>query len=185
MSLTSDRLLQMGAERIAKLQPRELEVLRLVARRMTSKQIAIQLGISVHTVNGYIADARKKLDGISRQDAATMVAEHDQSDPQKSTPELMRVDDVPRDVTASGREQSEQHTLRDVAERTEWNVSTAEPLAMPPNYLGPEQHDLITLKRLALVAVVAAGLAILVVAALPMSESYQRLANMIEPFQRN
>jgi DNA-binding CsgD family transcriptional regulator len=175
----------MGADRIARLQPRELEVLRLVARRKSSKQIAIELGISVHTVNGYIADARKTLGGVGRQDAATLVAEHDQEGPRKSTPDFMRVDALPDQEAGLGREQCELNILRDVAERVEWNLSIGPSRDMLPEHREPGRHDLITLKRFALVVVVAAGLAVLVVAALPMSESYQRLANMIEPFQRN
>lgn len=49
--------------------PRELDCLSWVARGASSKQIARQLGLSMHTVNAYLASARRKLKAGSRSEA--------------------------------------------------------------------------------------------------------------------
>ncbi|WP_052121543.1 helix-turn-helix transcriptional regulator [Inquilinus limosus] len=49
--------------------PRELDCLAWVARGASSKQIARQLGLSMHTVNAYLASARRKLKAGSRSEA--------------------------------------------------------------------------------------------------------------------
>ncbi|WP_155888817.1 helix-turn-helix transcriptional regulator [Inquilinus limosus] len=52
--------------------PRELDCLAWVARGASSKQIARQLGLSMHTVNAYLASARRKLKATSRSEAVAM-----------------------------------------------------------------------------------------------------------------
>lgn len=49
--------------------PRELDCLSWVARGASSKQIARQLGLSMHTVNAYLASAKRKLKASSRSEA--------------------------------------------------------------------------------------------------------------------
>jgi DNA-binding CsgD family transcriptional regulator len=49
--------------------PRELDCLSWVARGASSKQIARQLGLSMHTVNAYLASAKRKLKAGSRSEA--------------------------------------------------------------------------------------------------------------------
>ncbi|MFE0754806.1 response regulator transcription factor [Inquilinus sp. NPDC058860] len=49
--------------------PRELDCLVWVARGASSKQIARRLGLSMHTVNDYLASARRKLKAASRSEA--------------------------------------------------------------------------------------------------------------------
>lgn len=51
------------------LTPRELEVLRLVARRKTDKEIAAQLDISIHTVKFHIKITCAKLGARNRLEA--------------------------------------------------------------------------------------------------------------------
>lgn len=53
-----------------KLSARELEILRLVARGISNKDIAIRLGLSLRTVKGYLADIFLKLNVGSRTEAA-------------------------------------------------------------------------------------------------------------------
>ena len=48
------------------LTPRQTEVARLVARRMSSKAIARELGISVQTVHDHIFDAASRIPGDGR-----------------------------------------------------------------------------------------------------------------------
>ncbi|WP_297514293.1 response regulator transcription factor [uncultured Caulobacter sp.] len=53
-----------------KLTPREREVLRLVAAHLRSREIARALGVSPKTVENHVQSARRRLSGLSRQDAA-------------------------------------------------------------------------------------------------------------------
>src|SRR5687768_18136534 len=61
-------------EIVKRLTPRERECLRLVARLMTSKQIALELGISKHTVDERIENARKRIGARGRYEAARILA---------------------------------------------------------------------------------------------------------------
>ncbi|MGO1079975.1 response regulator transcription factor [Inquilinus sp. CA228] len=54
------------------LAPQERACLAGVARGASSKQIARQLGLSMHTVNAYLASARRKLKAASRSEAVAM-----------------------------------------------------------------------------------------------------------------
>jgi len=48
---------------------RELDILRLAARGMSNKEIAVQLGVSVRTVKGYLESIFSKLNAASRTEA--------------------------------------------------------------------------------------------------------------------
>ena len=60
---------------------REKETLRLLVRGYDAKSIAQRLGISVHTVNERLRDARRKLAVSSSREAARLLAEAEQDDP--------------------------------------------------------------------------------------------------------
>jgi NarL family two-component system response regulator LiaR len=53
-----------------KLTNRELEILRLVAKGISNKDIALRLGLSLRTVKGYLVDLFLKLNVASRTEAA-------------------------------------------------------------------------------------------------------------------
>ena len=57
------------------------QVLRLVARGMTSKEIAIELGISVASVNDRVEGARAKLGDVRRSTAARWLVESEHPNP--------------------------------------------------------------------------------------------------------
>ncbi len=61
------------SDALARLTPRERRCLELVAQHYDTRQIAAELGISVTTVNGYLADARQKLGARNRKEAARML----------------------------------------------------------------------------------------------------------------
>jgi LuxR family transcriptional regulator, maltose regulon positive regulatory protein len=89
-SASLDRLLELGAELdagrarrilasaggghgpLGDLTPRELDVLRLVAKGLTNKQIAEQLVVSEHTVHRHVTNLLRKLDLPSRTAAAAL-----------------------------------------------------------------------------------------------------------------
>ena len=62
------------ATRVAKLSEGQLECLRLVANHMSSKEIAVELDISPHTVDQRIRIALQTLGVSRRQEAARMVS---------------------------------------------------------------------------------------------------------------
>ena len=58
----------------APLTPRETEVLRLTAKGLTLNEVAAALGISRHTVSGYLKDIYRKLSVGTRAEAALEAA---------------------------------------------------------------------------------------------------------------
>ena len=64
------------------LSEKEKETLRLMLRGYDAKSMAQALGLSVHTVNERLRNARRKLEVSSSKEAARLLADHDASDPQ-------------------------------------------------------------------------------------------------------
>jgi DNA-binding CsgD family transcriptional regulator len=63
----------MNEAMVARLSPRQRDCLRLVwERQATSKEIAVELGISKSTVDGYIREAVEELGARDRRDAAAL-----------------------------------------------------------------------------------------------------------------
>lgn len=61
-------------EAIGSLPPRQLEVLRLVAQHLSTKEIAKALALSPHTVEAHIAALRRRLGGLARAEAGRLLA---------------------------------------------------------------------------------------------------------------
>lgn len=59
---------------VSALSNKERETLRLVTSGLKASSIALELGISVHTVNERLSNARKKLGTTSSLEAARMLA---------------------------------------------------------------------------------------------------------------
>jgi DNA-binding NarL/FixJ family response regulator len=60
----------------AGLTPREAEVLRLVARRLTDKEIAVELSLSPRTVMHHVSSLLAKLGVATRREAAAWAEQH-------------------------------------------------------------------------------------------------------------
>lgn len=60
-------------DRLTQLTPRERDCLRLVGQARSSKEIAIELGLSPFTVDEYVRSATTKLGARNRRDAARQV----------------------------------------------------------------------------------------------------------------
>ena len=80
---------------VARLSPREREVLRLVAQHKRSKEIGRQLGISSHTVDSYVNEARRRLEAVDRREAALMVmAVEAPEKPSEAAPQIPPLNDL-------------------------------------------------------------------------------------------
>lgn len=67
---------------IDQLTARERDCLRLVGRGMSSKEIALALGLSPLTVDGYLKEAVRTLGVSGRREAARVLASHEEPSPQ-------------------------------------------------------------------------------------------------------
>jgi DNA-binding CsgD family transcriptional regulator len=65
------------ADLVAGLSPRRLEVLRLVARGLTNREIGEVLGISAYTVKAHVAGVLEALDLTNRTEAAVALREYE------------------------------------------------------------------------------------------------------------
>lgn len=65
-----------GASAAGALTPREADVLRLVARGQSNKQVAAELGLGLRTVEGYVSTVLSKLGVVSRTEAALYAVTH-------------------------------------------------------------------------------------------------------------
>ncbi|MCB2088333.1 MAG: helix-turn-helix transcriptional regulator [Sphingomonadaceae bacterium] len=63
------------AERIAPLSEKERQALRLILRGHDAKSMAGELGLSVHTINERLRNARRKLSVTSSKEAARLLLE--------------------------------------------------------------------------------------------------------------
>lgn len=77
----------MSDARFNRLTPRQAECLRLLARPMRPKEIALSLGLSVRTVEGYIAEAMERLEAGSSLAAARLFADWEQAQGLQGPPE--------------------------------------------------------------------------------------------------
>lgn len=73
----------MSVDDVQKLTPRQKEILRLLLNGFDAKSAGRQLGISVHTVNEHLRDARRHL-GVSSSREAARILGHAESEPPKS-----------------------------------------------------------------------------------------------------
>ncbi|GEM_PF-4409813 len=70
------------AEHVAALTPRRLEVLRLVARGLTNREIGRVLGISCYTVKSHLASLFESLDVTNRTEAAFALQRYEATYPE-------------------------------------------------------------------------------------------------------
>lgn len=68
----------------AALTEKEKQTLRLIVRGHDAKSMARHLGLSVHTINERLRDARRKLSVSSSREAARLLLEREGADPQNS-----------------------------------------------------------------------------------------------------
>ena len=77
-------------ERSGALTEKEKQTLRLIVRGHDAKSVARSLGLSVHTINERLRDARRKMAVSSSREAARLLFESEGGDPGSPTPDLLR-----------------------------------------------------------------------------------------------
>lgn len=82
-------------ERVKKLSPREMEVLRCLARQYRVKEIAIALNIRENTVWSYVREAKMKLHANSNREMAELIRQFDawQAPHKNQSPQFLRVEE--------------------------------------------------------------------------------------------
>ncbi len=167
----------------ASLTVRERECLRLVKRGLESKEIAIELGISVSRVDEIVASARHKLGGVRRRRAADMLWMHEHPPHSSrgqplggSDPSLIGFDGSGANTPAAGTSTT---AVRE--ERPEFEALPS--LPQRPDHLRYWLHDLDGPRRILVVAVTAFLIALLVIVAPLVAERLGRIGSAV--YQRN
>ena len=76
---------------VQKLTPRQKEILRLIVNGFDAKSVARELGISVHTVNEHLSEARRHLRVSSSREAARLLRQAESSPPNSVGPDKLGV----------------------------------------------------------------------------------------------
>ncbi|MCJ7522850.1 MAG: LuxR C-terminal-related transcriptional regulator, partial [Dehalococcoidia bacterium] len=79
-------------ERSGVLSKRELDIVKLIARGLSNREIATGLGLSIRTVQGHIGQVFKKLGASSRTEALVRVLKEG----------WVTLDDVTREISTTG-----------------------------------------------------------------------------------
>lgn len=101
---------------------KEKEALRLIVRGHDAKSTARHLGLSVHTVNERLRDARRKLEVSSSREAARLLLDKEGGDPQKLGDKRMGDAAAPQVVPSDVRGREEVRASR-VASRAVWLIA--------------------------------------------------------------
>lgn len=161
----------MNIDALKSLTPRQRECLRLVKKDMSTKEIARELGISPQTVSNHLKAAMGALGISSRFVAARALREFELPDLIEASPPQAMVPDLEyrffTPIPVDGVQEE-----RGIYEPRQALRSVGEDL---------RRYPLTVIQRLLCIALLTATTAVIAVAALPMSDSVQRLANWLEP----
>ena len=80
---------------VQKLTPRQKEILRLILNGFDAKSAARELGISVHTVNEHLSEARRQLGVSSSREAARILGQAESAPPNNMGPKRLGVGHSP------------------------------------------------------------------------------------------
>ncbi len=89
---------------------KEKQTLRLIVRGHDAKSMARHLGLSVHTVNERLRDARRKLEVSSSRQAARLLLDTEGDDPQRLADK--QIGEAPGPAAAAGGDQPDSETAR-------------------------------------------------------------------------
>jgi DNA-binding CsgD family transcriptional regulator len=83
--------LMVSVGHVQKLTPRQKEILRLILNGFNAKSAARELGISVHTVNEHLTEARRHLGVSSSREAARILRQAESTPPNNAGPDKLGV----------------------------------------------------------------------------------------------
>ncbi|MDG5751654.1 DUF4019 domain-containing protein [Qipengyuania sp. XHP0211] len=106
---------------VASLTDRERDVLRLLLAGHTAKSAAAELDLSVHTVNDYLREARKKLGVASSREAARILGEQEAESPQ-SAPQNAAAEQIGMADTTPATHTPKPSATRDRRNRVAWII---------------------------------------------------------------
>lgn len=170
-------------EAVNSLTERQKDCLRYVSRDRSSKEIARELNISDETVKAHLKAVSRKLGVSSRFEAARLLLEVENPTSQGVTPTR----GMPKTPDFSDERPSPECGGAGLDELVQeehtpflFSPGTAFPLA-GPRIEESNQNDLSPVQKIAIMAIITAAMAILIIAALPMADAFQRLAGIIDP----
>lgn len=141
----------MTPDRFRSLSPRQRECLRGVRDLKAAGEIATELGISISTVNGYLADAVRHLGARNRREAALALARHESGDPENGGGGEIRV--VP---AASGGPAPASPEMVEASRAPQRGRFPR----LPIRRVGEADNELTTTERLIWIPAIALGVAI-------------------------
>ncbi|WP_159980872.1 MULTISPECIES: helix-turn-helix transcriptional regulator [unclassified Novosphingobium] len=133
------------AELRQKLSARQYEVLSLVARHLSSKEIGVRLGLSYKTIDNHVADLLMKLGVSSRADAARIfldISTHRERLPSTS----QGLDPAARPGAQAGQPEQIATFGEDQAQSSTPRTVLPSQLRLPP--VGGPRHDLTLVQRI-------------------------------------
>ncbi|MGN6621981.1 MAG: helix-turn-helix transcriptional regulator [Sphingomonas sp.] len=167
----------MGQNQLPKLSPRQQQCLKGVAAHLDSQQIAHELGISPHTVDGHIAAAIAALGAHSRRDAVRLW----EANARSGTDERLTGESPPVDFPAFRAPPEFGSTVREAPAPASFD----EPMAHFDWQGGSDGSTKRTLRIVAVAAGLGAALAVLLLAAPQLGRDAQVIANFIQPFHQH
>ncbi len=175
----------MDTPRLDSLTSSERTVLRVLLRARDQKAIARELNLSPETVKTHLRNAREKT-GIGTSFAlARAFADHDAPPPERGIPrpegEPWGIDSaIPMPSMRPGRADRNGDAVRE--ERAVFTFDQAS-IPIPPVRQTEKRNALTAWPRLGTIIALVLLLTIVVLLAFPLSESFQRFANVIAPPQ--
>lgn len=166
---------------LSKLTERERELLRLVAHGHQTDEIARLIGRSPSTIDNHILNARHKLGGVSRREAARMLiaAEHRQGIPMQPLPIL---DPQPDHADDGGHQPAAEGAVGQVREDRSVFDHRPDP-PRPERPLKDRANELNRLPRVALVIVIMASVIAIFGLIFAFSDGVQRWADIITAYR--
>lgn len=168
-------------------QPRTLDVLsaqqlqcvRLVAQGLRSKEIARQLGLSAHTVDGHLRKAISRLGVSGRLEAARLVSRLD------GHPQPLSAQPLSVDPASSGDDEGQVGPAPTRVREERLAFGDFPTLASAPIHRSPNVRGLSALNTVLLIAGLIAAAAVALSCAYPLGVGAQHLADWLSPRSRN
>ena len=168
---------------IESLTSQEKVVLRQVVPGVRLKTIGANLGISTETVRVHLRHAREKLRVSSSLDAARLLAEDEALGTQNGVtpPKVMACSSTQfdsDDATWGVRPMPSRDVVREAQASASYDLNYR---SQDAPVSGAPSNELSSLQRLALIVAILVGLALAIIALPALHDSFQRVANAIEP----